>query len=225
MARRRKSLRLIGVSQSQIAGLHSNGLFSVVHNCTDTDHTIFSKEVPAHSYLAFLGRLTANKGVDSAIRVARRCGIKLIIAGNISNEPGDRDFFEREIRPQLDAEIEWIGPVNDERKQKLLNGAQALLFPIRWPEPFGIVMAESLACGPPVIATRCASTPEVIDHGVTGFLCDSEDEMVEAVGKIATIDRSTCRRAAEESFSVEALTRGYLHAIESLRQDTRVTGE
>jgi glycosyltransferase involved in cell wall biosynthesis len=224
MARRQDSLRLIGVSQSQIEGIQAKGLFSVVHNCTDTANTPFSEEIPAGSYLAFLGRLTANKGVDSAIRVARRCGIKLLIAGNISNEAGDREFFEREIRPQLDAEIEWIGPVNDDAKQKLLNGALALLFPIRWKEPCALVVPESLACGTPVIATRCASTPEVIDDGVTGFLCDSEDEMVAAVGKAAALKRSDCRRAAEKSFSVEALTRGYLHAIEKLVQDPPITG-
>jgi glycosyltransferase involved in cell wall biosynthesis len=213
LMRRKENLRLIAVSEDQIRGLRGRELWSVVHNATDLSKSI---ESSIYGHLLFLGRITSNKGADTAIRVARRCGLRLILAGNISNEEGGAEFFEREIRPQLDSQIEWIGPVDDEAKQKLLAGAKTLLFPIRWPEPFGIVMIESFACGTPVIATRCASTPEVIDDGITGFLCDSEDELVAAVGRIAEIDRAACRKAAEERFSVPVMTQKYLRVIEEL---------
>lgn len=221
LSRRRTSNAFIGISHSQIATLQSSQFFSVVHNCTDTEQFQFCAIPSAAPYLAFLGRLTANKGVDTAIRVARRCGLKLKLAGNISDETGGREFFEKEIRPQLDDQIEWIGPVDDAAKKVLLSGARALLFPIRWAEPFGIVMAEALACGTPVIATRCASTPEVIDHGVNGFLCDTEEELVDAVNHLDQLDRAACRRSAETRFSVPVMAGGYLKVLESLSSGTK----
>lgn len=219
LRRRRDKVAFVGVSHAQVAGLGPSELISVVHNATDVERLCFSPKPGPEPYLAFLGRITANKGADTAVSVARRTGMKLLLGGNISDEPGDREFFESEIRPSLGPSIEWLGPVDDVAKQELLSGATALLFPIRWPEPCALVMSESLACGTPVIALRCASTPEVIEHGVTGYLCDSEDEMVAAVGEVSTIDRSLCRRSAEERFSVEALTQGYLKAIESLLRE------
>ncbi len=221
LSRRSERLSLIALSQHQIHGLEPRELFTVVHNATDTSRFQFSPVPTREPYLAFLGRLTANKGADTAIRVARQCGMKLKLAGNISDEPGGREFFAREVQPQLDGQIEWVGPVNDAQKQEFLGGASALLFPIRWPEPFGIVMAESLACGTPVVATRCASTPEVIDHGQTGFLCDSEGELVAAVGLLASINRAACRRAAEERFSVPVMTSGYLRVMERLLHECK----
>ncbi len=216
LRRRREKVAFVGVSQSQVAGLIPAELISIVHNATDVNRLRFSPAPAREPYLAFLGRITANKGADTAIRVARRTGMKLRLGGNISDEPGDREFFEREIRSCLGPSVEWLGPVDDEAKQDLLSGATALLFPIRWPEPCALVLPESLACGTPVIALRCASTPEVIEHGVTGFLCDSEDEMVAAVGTVSTIDRSACRRSAEIRFSAKAMADGYLRAIERL---------
>lgn len=224
LRRRQRKLSFIGVSHAQIGGIAPEELFSVVYNVADARRLRFSPAPGDDPYLAFLGRITANKGPDTAIRVARRCGMKIKLAGNISDEPGDREFFEKEIRPQLGPEVEWIGPVDDQEKQDLLAGAAALLFPIRWPEPFGIVMIESLACGTPVIALRFASTPEVIKDGVTGYLCDSEDELVEAVRRISSIDRGACRRSAEDEFSVEAMTNGYLLAIERLVSPHRKNG-
>jgi glycosyltransferase involved in cell wall biosynthesis len=216
-ARRQNFLRFIGLSHAHISGLSSRELFSVIYNSTDTEVMKFRATPDRVPYLAFLGRITENKGADTAIRVARRCGLKLKLAGNISDEPGGREFFEREVRPQLDSQIEWIGPVDDAAKQELLGGAQALLFPIRWPEPFGIVMPEALACGTPVIATRCASTPEVIDHGVSGFLCDSENEMVSAVQHVSEIKREDCRYMAETKFSVQIMAKNYLNVIQKMR--------
>jgi glycosyltransferase involved in cell wall biosynthesis len=216
LRRRHEKVAFVGVSHAQVAGITPADHVSVVHNATDVNRLRFSPEPGGEPYLAFLGRITANKGADTAIRVARRTGMKLRMGGTISDEPGDREFFEEQIRPQLDEQIQWIGPVDDEAKQRLLGEAIALLFPIRWQEPFGIVMAESLASGTPVIALRCASTPEVIADGVTGFLCDSEDELVGAVARVSTIDRSACRRSAESHFSTRAMAEGYLRAIETL---------
>ena len=216
LRRRKSSVRFVGISLAQVQELKPENRITVIHNATDVDLFTPSVAPDQPPYLAFLGRITYNKGADTAIRIARRCGLKLKLAGNISNEEGGAEFFEREIRPQLGSQIEWIGPVDDDAKHKLLAGAVALLFPIRWPEPFGIVMVESLACGTPVIATRCASTPEVIDDGVTGFLCDDEDEMVGAVAKLSTIDRSECRTAAKTKFSVEVMVQNYLRVIENL---------
>jgi len=216
LRRRRKNVAFVGVSHAQVEGLTPAELISVVHNATDVNRLRFSPAPGREPYLAFLGRITANKGADTAIRVALRTGMKLRLGGTISDEPGDREFFEREIRPCLGPAIEWLGPVDDAAKQDLLSGASALLFPIRWREPCALVVPESLACGTPIIALRCASTPEVIEHGVTGYLCDSEDEMVEAVGTVSTIERSACRRSAETRFSTTAMADGYLRAIERL---------
>lgn len=170
-------------------------------------------------YLAFLGRLTSNKGVDAAIAVAQRAGMRLVIAGNQSTEDGAADYFQQAIAPHLDGEqIRWIGPVNDAQKQDLLAGASALLFPIRWDEPFGIVMIEALACGTPVIAMRRGSTPEVIDHGATGFLCDTEDEMVQAAQNLSAISRADCRTVAETRFDVSVVAPRVLKVLRELVQ-------
>jgi glycosyltransferase involved in cell wall biosynthesis len=214
--RRRRRLALVGISNSQIEALREKDRFTVIPNATDVGRIRFSLTTAEPPYLAFLGRMTKNKGADTAIRVARRSGRKLKIGGNISGEEGGREFFEAVVRPELDGQVEWIGPVDDAEKQDLLGGAVALLFPIRWREPFGLVMIESLACGTPVIATRCASTPEVIEQGVTGFLCDDEEGMVAAVLEIGGIDRAACRRAAEERFSVPEMAGRYLAVIRRL---------
>jgi len=176
-------------------------------------------------YLAFLGRMTFNKGVDIAIAVALRTGRKLVIAGNISNEEGGDRYFRDCVMPFIDDDqICWIGTVNDEQKQQLLSQASALLFPIRWDEPFGIVMTEALACGCPVIATRRASTPDVIDHGVTGWLCDPEEPsveaFVEAVTRVPELNRQACRKAVEKRFDVRVVAPRILDVLQrlSLRQ-------
>jgi len=216
LSRRRGRIRFVGVSHAQMAGLVPANLVDVIHNVANTQVLTPIADAP-RSYLAFLGRLTANKGVDTAISVAKRTGWPLKIAGTIMDlEPGGKEFFEQSVRPHLGGNIEFVGPVNDQQKRDLLAGAAALLFPIRWAEPFGIVMAEALACGTPVIASRLASTPEVIEHGKTGFLCDSEDEMGAAVGHIQDIDRNICRRAAEARFSPKVLVQGYLNAAAKL---------
>jgi glycosyltransferase involved in cell wall biosynthesis len=146
-----------------------------------------------------------------------------VIAGNVSHEEGGPEFFREHVEPHLDGDrIRWIGPVNDQQKQELLAGAAALLFPIRWEEPFGIVMVEALACGTPVIATRRASTPEVIEHGRTGFLCDSSehtiDEFVDAVAQVPQLNREHCREAVMQRFDVRIVAPRVLHVLHELTQ-------
>jgi glycosyltransferase involved in cell wall biosynthesis len=159
-------------------------------------------------YLAFLGRISPEKRLDLAIAVAQRVGLPLRIAAKV--DPADRAYFEREIRPLLgDPRIEFIGEIGDAEKPAFLGGARALLFPIDWPEPFGLVMVEAMACGTPVIARPCGSVPEVMAEGRTGFVVTTVDEMVDAVKRIDIIDRAECRRWVEERFSIEHMADRY----------------
>jgi glycosyltransferase involved in cell wall biosynthesis len=159
-------------------------------------------------YLAFLGRISPEKRLDLAVAVARKVGLPLRVAAKV--DPADRVYFEREITPLLaDSLVEFIGEIGDDRKPAFLGGALALLFPIDWPEPFGLVMVEAMACGTPVIARPCGSVPEVTLSGRTGFVVDTVDEMVDAVKRIELVDRFECRRWVEERFSVERMADEY----------------
>jgi glycosyltransferase involved in cell wall biosynthesis len=203
--RRQQQDIFVGLSRSQVSS-HAS-CFEVVYNARDMETLPFSPVPATPPYVVCLGRLTRNKGPHVAIEVARRVGIKLVLGGNLPNEPGAKDYFETEINPHLGPECKWIGPYDNAARAKLLSGATALLFPIHWMEPFGSVMIEALACGVPVIASRTASTPEVITHGKTGYLCDSVEEMVTAVHRIKEISREQCRTEAEERFSETAFMR------------------
>jgi glycosyltransferase involved in cell wall biosynthesis len=155
-------------------------------------------------YLAFLGRISPEKRVDRAIAIATALGWPLRIAAKV--DPADVEYFERDIRPLLNNPlVEFIGEIGDADKNRFLGQARALLFPIDWPEPFGLVMIESLACGTPVIAFRAGSVEEVIEHGRTGFIVDTETEAIEATRRVAAIDRQACRQAFERRFSVERM--------------------
>jgi glycosyltransferase involved in cell wall biosynthesis len=212
------SLRLINISESQKRASDGSD-WSTVHNAVDTD--IFNpSERPTGNYLAFLGRLTFNKGVDIAIRVAQATKSRLKIAGNISDEPAEKEFFESQIRCRLSDDIQWVGELDDLQKIAFLSNARALLMPIRWDEPFGIVVAEALACGTPVIATSRGSMPEIVRHGQTGYLAEDEDEMIHLVERLDQIDRRACRADAVERFSKDCLVAGHLEVIRSaLAQD------
>lgn len=214
--RRPAGLILTAISDRQRAGLDRAGRWRTVYNAADPERFPFRADPDRPAYLAFLGRLTANKGVDTAVRVARAAGMPLRIAGNIPDEPGAAELFEREVRPHLGAGVEWVGELDDAAKKPFLAGAAALLFPIRWEEPFGIVMAEALACGTPVVALRRGAVPEVVDHGVTGFVCDDEAGLTAAVGRLGGLDRAACRRAAETRFSADAMVEGYLSVYREL---------
>ena len=160
-------------------------------------------------YLVFLGRVSPEKRLDRAIEIAKRTGIPLKVAAKVDDF--DREYFENSIRHLLqDPLVEWIGEVNESQKQQLLANAYALLFPIDWPEPFGLVLIEAMACGTPAIAYRCGSVPELIEEGVTGFIVDDSTEAVEAVAKIENLDRLACRRRFEERFSATRMAQDYL---------------
>ena len=152
-------------------------------------------------YLLFLGRFSPAKGADRAIEAARRAGRRLLLAGKV--DPHDTNHVRTAVEPWLDGDrIRVVGEVGGEAKRSLLAGADALLFPIEWDEPFGLVMVEALAAGTPVIGFRRASVPEVVEHGRSGFVVDDVDGMVEAIGRVDEIDRAACRRSAEERFTV-----------------------
>ncbi|HEU5319348.1 MAG TPA: glycosyltransferase, partial [Methylomirabilota bacterium] len=144
----------------------------------------------------------------AAIRIAQRARVPLRIAAKVDRP--DQDYFDQVVRPLLDDPlVEFVGEVDDAGKAELLGDALALLFPIDWPEPFGLVMIEAMACGTPVVARPCGSVPEVVVDGVTGFVAESVEDMVEAVKRVDTLDRAACRRHVEERFSVPRMTDGY----------------
>jgi len=188
-----------------------------IHNFVDLNKYSFKKNVKNDAPLVFLGRLDHIKGAHNAIEVAKNTNRQLLIAGNRTKE--EKDYFDNEIMSQCDGKIiKYLGPVNDEEKNKLLGTAAALLFPIEWDEPFGIVMAEALACGTPVIAFRRGSVPEVIDHGINGYICENVEEMINFVEKIDGINRTECRKSAELNFSKNVITEKYENLYYSLKK-------
>ena len=171
-------------------------------------------------YLAFLGRISPEKRPDLAIEVAKRLGIPLKMAAKV--DPVDRVYFEREIEPLLDHPlIDYIGEIDEQDKPAFLGGARALLFPIDWPEPFGLVVIEALACGTPVIARRRGSVPELVLHEQTGFIGDTLEEMEQAVKALDRIERAECRRDVEARFSVARMVDGYEAIYRSLAGQAR----
>jgi len=168
-------------------------------------------------YLAFLGRISPEKRPDRAIEIAQRAGMKLLMAAKV--DKADRDYYEGKIKPLLKSPwVEFIGEIGEKEKDQFLGEAYALLFPIDWPEPFGLVMIEAMACGTPVIAWKNGSVPEVIDPGKTGLMVESIDEAVAAVEKVGEINRLTCRRIFEERFSVSRMARDYSCIYEKLAE-------
>ena len=166
-------------------------------------------------YLAFLGRIAPEKRVDRAIRIASRAGLPLRIAAKVDR--ADTDYFENEIRPLLDLpNIEFIGEINDHEKQSFLSGATALLMPIDWPEPFGLVMIEAMACGTPVVAYKRGSVPEVVEDGVTGYIVEDEAGAVGAVERLGDLSRSAIRKRFEERFTSRRMAHEYLEVYRSL---------
>jgi glycosyltransferase involved in cell wall biosynthesis len=206
---------LVSISDAQRQPVAWANFVATVHHGIELEQFTF---VPRPGgYLAFLGRISPEKGLDTAIRAARRAGWPLRIAarkplrhGNDLSVRADWEHYDREVKPLLQqGHARLIGEVDGRAKDQFLGHAAALLFPIRWPEPFGLVMVEALACGTPVIALRNGSVPEIIEHGVTGFICDTEDELVGAIGHIGELDRSRCRQEAERRFSPSRMAEEY----------------
>jgi glycosyltransferase involved in cell wall biosynthesis len=169
------------------------------------------------SYLAVLGRIAPEKGIDRAIRIAKRCGIPLKIAAKV--DKADVEYYETIIKPMLDPpSVEYIGEISDREKPDFLSGAIALLFPIDWPEPFGLVMIEAMACGTPVIAFNRGSVPEIVDDGVTGFIVEDETSAVGAIDRVLQLDRGKVRLRFEERFTARRMAKDYLAAYRSLME-------
>jgi glycosyltransferase involved in cell wall biosynthesis len=166
-------------------------------------------------YVLFLGRMAAEKGAHRAIEVARKAGIRILLAAKM-RESWEMHYFSEQVEPQLGIDARYLGEVSHERKLELLAGASALLFPIRWKEPFGMVMIEAMACGTPVIAFREGAAPEVIDDGRTGFLCDDEASMVGAIGRLGELQRSDCRLAVEGYFSTDRMVAEHIELFTTM---------
>ena len=189
---------------------NANWLATVYHGLPDD---LYYLNPEGGDYLAVLGRIAPEKGIDTAIRIAVSAGFPLKIAAKVDN----KDYFEQVVKPLLDhPDVEYIGEINEAEKQELLGGAAALLFPIDWPEPFGLVMIEAMACGTPTIAYRRGSVPEVIDDGTTGFIVDSMEGAVEAIKRIPELRRADCRQAFESRFTATRMAEQYVDVYENL---------
>ena len=204
---------VVSISNDQRLPLAQANFVATVHHGMPLDEV--RPQVSSGEYLAFLGRISPEKGPDRAIEAARRAGMPLRIAAKIDDS--DREYFHKEIEPLLEADhVDFVGEIGPDDKNDFLGHARALLFPIDWAEPFGLVMIESMACGTPVIAYRSGSVPEVIDHGVTGFIVEDIDGAVDAVRRLGELDRTVVRAAFERRFSVERMARDYVAVYEQL---------
>jgi glycosyltransferase involved in cell wall biosynthesis len=188
------------------------GKWVTVYNTIDFSLYQVNKTINSGAYLMFLGRLDKIKGVHTAIRVAKATNHNLIIAGNIPNTPDNYNYFKTEVEPLMDnRQIKYVGALNDTEKNQYLRQAKALLFPIEWDEPFGLVMIEAMACGTPVIAFERGAVPEIIENGINGFMVKNEAQMIEKIAVINTIDRKNCRDRAESRFDIKIIAGQYLN--------------
>jgi glycosyltransferase involved in cell wall biosynthesis len=219
LSQRKRHIRIVAISHSQIAHIAQKEYFDVVYSVPSIGAFPFREVADNPPYLVYLGRVNYNKGADIAIQVARQIGIPLVIVGPARNEPGNEAFYREKIAPYLGPDCTHLGEVTNEEKLRVLSGAAAMIFPMRWKEPMGIVMIESLACGTPVIVSNQASAPELVSHGKTGYLCDRYEDFVAAVGAVDRIDRRVCRSEAERRFDVprmiDEIERVYARAIAS----------
>jgi glycosyltransferase involved in cell wall biosynthesis len=215
--RRFDDMALVSISDAQRAPLPYARWTATVHHGLPRD--LLAPGDGRGGYAAFLGRISPEKRPDRAIRIARRAGMELRIAAKV--ESSDRAYFESTIRPMLQGPgVEFVGEIGEARKAEFLGNARALLFPIDWPEPFGLVMIESMACGTPVVAFRCGSVPEIVEEDVTGWIVASEDEGVEALARAQSFDRAACRRRFEQRFTAERMAREYLGVYRPLAART-----
>jgi len=208
---------VVSISDDQRAPLPFLNYQATVHHGVPLD-LYAPGPLERERYLAFLGRISPEKGVDKAIRIALRAGWRIRIAAKIDHgHKPYREYYETEIKPLLGQPgVEFLGEVNEDGKRELLQKAAGLLFPIDWPEPFGLVMTESFACGTPVIAFRRGSVPEVVDHGVTGFVVENEDQAVEAVKQLGTLRSEKVRAVFERRFSAGRMAADYVNVYRKL---------
>lgn len=209
---------LVSISDSQRRGMPPVSWAGTVYNAIPANLLPFHP-APKGDYLAFLGRIAPEKGPAQAIEIARRAGMPLKMAAKIDKP--DQVYWGTVIEPLIRKSpwVEFVGEIGEDAKAEFLGNARALLFPIDWPEPFGLVMIEAMACGTPVIGFSCGSVPEILDHGVSGFIVRNADEAVEAVGRIDTIDRAAARSVFERRFSAERMANDYLALYRYLAEE------
>lgn len=209
---------IVSISHAQAANADDVPVDAVIHHGFDV------ARVPVGDgnggYLLFLGRMAAEKGVHRAAALARAAGVPLLIAAKM-REAAEHRYFEQEVRPLLGPRIEYVGEVGRDEKLALLGGALALINPIQWCEPFGMVMVESLACGTPVVAPPIGSVPEIVRHGVTGFVCPDDDAFRRALSRLDGISRDACRDDVRRRFSVERMVAGHLALYERVIDPVR----
>jgi len=204
---------VVSISDSQRRPLPRLGWVRTVLHGIPED--LLTPQPVKQEYFAFLGRISPEKGLDKAIRIAAQSGVKLKVAAKI--DKADETYFNETIKPLLSADhVEFIGEINDAQKPAFLGGARALLFPIDWPEPFGLVMIEAMACGTPVIAFDRGSVPEVVEDGLTGFIVRNEAEAVTAAGKLDTLSRGRVRRRFETRWTARRMAEDYVDVYELL---------
>jgi glycosyltransferase involved in cell wall biosynthesis len=211
------SLPVISISNAQRRPVPQAGWVRTVYHGLPAD--LLEPQPVKPSYLAFLGRISPEKRVDRAIRIAERCGLPIKIAAKIDKV--DQDYFDEQIKPLMSLPfVEYIGEIADAQKSEFLSGAIALLTPVDWPEPFGLVMIEAMACGTPVIAFNRGSVPEVIDEGVTGFVVEDETSAVAAVSQLANLSREGVRQRFDERFTARRMATDYLEVYRELADQT-----
>jgi glycosyltransferase involved in cell wall biosynthesis len=199
-------INLVAISQSQRGEAEDLPWVGTVYNGIPVVEYPYREQ--KEDYVLFLGRMCAEKGVHLAIDAARKAGVTIVVAAKCS-EPAEQEYFAAEVAPRLGPGVEWIGPVGGNEKKDLLARARCLVNPIQWREPFGLVMVEALACGTPVVATRFGSVPEVVDHGVTGWIVDHPAALPEAVHRSQHLSPVDCRRRAEAMFDTARMVEGY----------------
>jgi glycosyltransferase involved in cell wall biosynthesis len=210
---------VVSISDAQRAPLPQARFVATVYHGLPPD--LYRVQPAPGRYLAFLGRISPEKRVDRAIEIAKRLGMPLKIAAKIDRD--DVEYYRSEITPLLQHPlIEFVGEIDEASKQEFLGGASALLFPIDWPEPFGLVMIEAMACGTPVVAMRRGSVPEVIEEGVAGYLADDLADAVRATARALTLDRRACRAAFERRFGVTRMAEDYLRVYSQLIRTQRI---
>jgi glycosyltransferase involved in cell wall biosynthesis len=202
-------LPYVSISDNQRLGLPDLNYVATIYHGLEISRFNPSLSPGGKDYLAFLGRFTCEKGPHHAIRMAKETGRKLVMAGKV--DMVDREFFREEIEPHFDGEqIIYIGEVNHAQKVELMRNAYATLCPVTWPEPFGLVLIESMACGTPVLALRDGSIPELISHGESGFVCDTVEALTACIDQVKELDRRVCRHYVESRFTVSRMTEDYL---------------
>lgn len=206
---------LISISNNQRSPVPDLGWAATVYHGMPQNLLTPQPVAGERDYFAFLGRISPEKGIERAIRIAQACGVTLKVAAKI--DKADQDYFDREVAHLLKSGgVEFIGEINDAQKPAFLSGAKALLFAIDWPEPFGLVMIEAMACGCPVIAFRRGSVPEVMDDGVTGFIVNSVEDAIAACGRLGELNRETVRAQFDKRFTSHRMAKDYVAVYEKL---------